>query len=117
MQFNLLSSAILLSIISSVVAAPFLDSNLNKRAGILDDTSGDLTGDDLAAWNACVAVTASEAGESCGSLTAGTGAQDGCYAAEISIQKPCENAAVQARLTVIYCTTAPIPTGIAAKNC
>jgi len=111
MQFTLLTIAFLLTpSISSVLAAPTLlptAAPVFKRGSIVDDTPGGLTGDDLKAWNACVAVTISEQGRTCDSLKAGTGAQDGCYAAEITIQKPCENAGVQKRLTEIYCSTQP----------
>lgn len=75
-----------------------------KRGGILESTPGDLAGDDLKAWNDCVAVTAREDGFSCLKLS---GRKDGCLAAEITIQKPCENKGVQARLTEIYCEKNP----------
>ena len=112
MRFTLLATAFLLAPhISSILAAPTLSPTtavpVFKRSSIVDDSPGDLTGNDLKAWNACVAVTVNEQGRSCGSLTPGTGAQDGCYAAEITIQKPCENAGVQKRLTQIYCSTQP----------
>jgi hypothetical protein len=58
-----------------------------KRGDILEDTPGDLAGDDLKAWNDCVAVTASENGFSCLQL-GGKATKDGCLAAENTIQNP-----------------------------
>jgi hypothetical protein len=105
MQLTILTAAFLdTALISSVLAAPTFSTT---TALILDDTPGDLTGDDLKAWYECCGVVVNEQGRNCGSLAAGTGAQDGYYAAEITIQAPCENVGVQRRLNEVYCSTQP----------
>jgi hypothetical protein len=81
------------------------------QCAVCDVGPGDCQGDDLKDYNACVAYVLGECGRSCGSLAAGTGAQDGCYAAEITRSKPCENACVQAQLQKALCADDPSSQG------
>ena len=100
----------ILSLISSSLAIPTTPpslstrSNLIKRDGIDPNDPGNLTGDDLKAWNDCKALP--DDGSPCSRIGT-TGGKSGCYTAEISIQKPCGNAGVQRRLNEIYCSTQP----------
>lgn len=77
------------------------------ECAVCDVGPGDCSGGDLDDYNACVAVTQGTCGRSCGDLEPNTGAQDGCYLADITRNKPCENECVQRQLRAKYCESNP----------
>jgi hypothetical protein len=94
------------AMVSTGLSSPLL-AREDCQCAICDVGPGDCQGDDLTAYNSCVAVTLGQCGRDCGTLEAGTGAQEGCYAAQIGIQKPCENACVQTQLRNKLCQDDP----------
>jgi hypothetical protein len=99
------------ALIGASLGNPLFFKREDCQCAVCDVGPGDCAGDDLKDYNACVAYVLGECGRSCGSLAAGTGAQDGCYAAEITRSKPCENACVQDQLRAKLCEEDPSTKG------
>ncbi len=83
--------------IGATLAGPLAPRQECDTCAVCDVGPGDCAGDDLVAYNACVANTLARCGKSCGSLDS-DGAISACTVAEGTTREPCQNACVQSRL-------------------